>query len=565
MASFHPTRREIILVLTLTVLLGLFLQFDLSLRFTDSSGSDSLFGFKVGFGNRREDEWDEDRRVSGNRGSNRWLEDVETGVEFSKTTRIAGMAEAKVKWDAEEGAPRTEVLAHAPGWTIFDHVYLFNGTWFIVTDNPSTIPLLRLMTSTGNEIWNDDESIKGREPTENDMRIIFPSEAKRLWGHSASLVSGSTLLVNDPAQFLDHYYHFAAELLVGLWRTYASLDPTISAQGITHLPSPSRMIFPHVGAGKWNDYAKMNSFLSRAIFPSMSYEYQNDFLDRADTARAFVFERVVFADRAAAFRGPEFAKTWRTASEAVTLQASKYWWTPVRRNLLEFVGGGSNGELDIGDIGLGVGIEEPEVEEDIEALEAEEGAVREEKEAAEKHRKEKQAQTGKPVITYVSRQEWGRRMLKKESHESLVKELHELEKKYGWEVNIVSMDKLSRDEQIRLAARTTIMMGVHGNGLTHLLWMNAQNPRATVIEFFFPGGFAEDYEFTSRALGIRHFGVWDDEAFTAPDTPQVAYPEGFQGNEIPLKGKVVADLIVQRLLVEKPGRAFDDSDDLLEA
>lgn len=78
------------------------------------------------------------------------------------------------------------------------------------------------------------------------------------------------------------------------------------------------------------------------------------------------------------------------------------------------------------------------------------------------------------------------------------------------------------------------MMGVHGNGLTHLLWMNAQNPRSTVIEFFYPGGFAEDYEFTSRALGIRHYGVWDKETFTAPNTPQVAYPEGFQGNEIPL-------------------------------
>lgn len=96
------------------------------------------------------------------------------------------------------------------------------------------------------------------------------------------------------------------------------------------------------------------------------------------------------------------------------------------------------------------------------------------------------------------------------------------------------MDKLSRDEQIRLAARTTVMMGVHGNGLTHLLWMNNLNPRATVIEFFYPGGFAEDYEFTSRALGIRHYGIWDNEVFTAPDTPQVAYPEGFQGNEIPL-------------------------------
>ncbi|WVR05900.1 hypothetical protein IAU60_002926 [Kwoniella sp. DSM 27419] len=551
MGMVHPTRREIILIIVFTTLLGLFLQFDLSGQFTDTRGSDSLLGFKVGFGGRGGDGREGDGRISGDR----WSDDVDAGIKFGKTDKIAGMSEAKVRW-GEGGATQTEVLAHAPGWTIFDQLYLFNGTWFIVTDNPSSIPLLRLMVSTGNEIWNDEESIKGREPTEKDMRIIFPSEAKRLWGQSASLVSGATFLVNDPPQFLDHYYHFAAELLVGLWRTYASLDPTINAQGVTHLPSPSRMMMPNVGAGKWNDYAKMNSFLSRAIFPSMSYEYQTDFLDRTDTARAFVFERVVFADRAAAFRGPEFGKTWRTAAEAVTLPASKYWWSPVRKNLLEFVGGGGNGELDMaGDVGLGVGIERPEAGDNIDliALEEEEGAMAEEKEEAlEKLRIEKQAKMGKPVITYISRQDWGRRMLKKEGHESLVKELRELEKKYGWEVNIVSMDKLTRDEQIRLSARTTIMMGVHGNGLTHLLWMNAQNPRSTVIEFFFPGGFAEDYEFTSRALGIRHYGVWDDEVFTAPDTPQVAYPEGFQGNEIPLKGKAVADLVVQRLLVEKP-------------
>jgi hypothetical protein len=39
---------------------------------------------------------------------------------------------------------------------------LHNGTWFIVTDEPSHVPLLRLMTSTGKEIWNDEESIQGR-------------------------------------------------------------------------------------------------------------------------------------------------------------------------------------------------------------------------------------------------------------------------------------------------------------------------------------------------------------------------------------------------------------------
>lgn len=42
------------------------------------------------------------------------------------------------------------------------------------------------------------------------MRIIFPSEAKKLWGDSASIVSGATFLINDPPQFLDHYYQYVS-------------------------------------------------------------------------------------------------------------------------------------------------------------------------------------------------------------------------------------------------------------------------------------------------------------------------------------------------------------------
>jgi hypothetical protein len=43
------------------------------------------------------------------------------------------------------------------------------------------------------------------------------------------------------------------------------------------------------------------------------------------------------------------------------------------------------------------------------------------------------------------------------------------------------------------------MLGVHGNGLTHLIWMPA-TPRSAVIEMFFVGGFARDCEsgFTGR-------------------------------------------------------------------
>ena len=113
-------------------------------------------------------------------------------------------------------------------------------------------------------------------------------------------------------------------------------------------------------------------------------------------------------------------------------------------------------------------------------------------------------------------------------------------------------------------------MGVHGNGLTSLVWMKPTQ-RSTVIEFFFPGGFAHDYEYTSRALGMVHYGFWNDRcvlcsanlliqrtdqvrccrSFTSPETPNVNYPPGFQGNEIPIDGAAVARLCVERLTLSE--------------
>lgn len=125
MASFHPTRREIILVLTTTVLLSLFLQFD-SIRFTDPGSPDSFLGFRTGFGHRRQDDWGE---CSKGKEQGKWLEDVDAEVGFPKAAKVAGVAEAKVKW-GEQGAPRTQVLAHAPGESL--RLRKPSGTAFIV-------------------------------------------------------------------------------------------------------------------------------------------------------------------------------------------------------------------------------------------------------------------------------------------------------------------------------------------------------------------------------------------------------------------------------------------------
>lgn len=41
--------------------------------------------------------------------------------------------------------------------------------------------------------------------------------------------------------------------------------------------------------------------------------------------------------------------------------------------------------------------------------------------------------------------------------------------------------------------------------------------------------------------------VFHDRSFTAPDQPSIAYPPGFQGNEIPIDADVVVAIVKARL------------------
>jgi len=210
---------------------------------------------------------------------------------------------------------------------------------------------------------------------------------------------------------ITHYYHWSAELWYGFWRTYSSLDLSISAEGNTTLPPLRRIVFTHLNNVQWQDYANMNQWVVRSSFPSIAMEFIDDWRDRAEMGKAFVFDRVLVADRSAAMHSYNFARFQRTAASAFALPGSTSWWTPIRNNVIQFAG------LDPG-VGSGT--------------------------------------TGTPVITYISRQEWGRRMLIPAHHDKLVQELYKLRDMYGYEVNVVRAEKLSRIEQIRLAARTTV-------------------------------------------------------------------------------------------------------------
>lgn len=174
----------------------------------------------------------------------------------------------------------------------------------------------------------------------------------------------------------------------------------------------------------------MNQWVLRSAFPSISMEFMNDWKERADMGRVFVFDRVVFADRAAAMHGENFLRTQRTAANAFALPGSVNWWSTIRNNVVGFSG-----------------------------LTDSDGAAA------------VQGVSSTPVITYISRQDWGRRMLIQEHHERLVRELYNLRDTYGYEVNVVSMDRLSRIEQFQLAGRTTV---------------STQHARQSILEYHIP-------------------------------------------------------------------------------
>ncbi|KAG8908790.1 hypothetical protein FRB99_003028 [Tulasnella sp. 403] len=438
------------------------------------------------------------------------------GAASAKATKERRVGEDKIVWGTGE-MPYTTLVRHAPGYTIFDNLYMRNGTFYLVKSDtrPTPFPDIRMMISNGAAMGAHD-----REPTEEHMKVITATEARRLFGEHASRVDGTSFVCYDHGEFFSHYYHFSAEILFGLWRTYSSLDLAVLPSGRTNLEPPRRLIAPHIAEEKWRDYAKMNQYVLRATFPSAGLELRHRWEDRVETMRTFYFDRVVLGDRAAASRGEDPRNVEKMTFHADKLPKSPHWWNPMRNNVLAFSG------------------------------------------------VDKTAKS-KPVITYVTRQKWGRRMLARADDDKLVAGLQGLRKKYGWEVNIVSMEELTRDEQIRLAARTTpqlremtgslrqILMGVHGNGLTALLWMQPE-PRTTVMEFFAPNGLVEDYKLTARMLGIKHYAFWNDRYVTFPDVPSKAdlpahgMPETFHSNDIPINADLVIKLCIERLTTPSP-------------
>ncbi|KAJ8689566.1 hypothetical protein PTI98_012460 [Pleurotus ostreatus] len=112
----------------------------------------------------------------------------------------------------------------------------------------------------------------------------------------------------------------------------------------------------------------------------------------------------------------------------------------------------------------------------------------------------------RPVITYIDRQATGRKLVQ-EDHDAFVTALAKFGENHDVEINSVQMEHLSKAEQFDIGTRTDIMVGVHGNGLSHQMWMKAGG---TVLEFYDTGGFMRDYQLLAEAMHHTHYVIWND-------------------------------------------------------
>ncbi|RXW20358.1 hypothetical protein EST38_g5493 [Candolleomyces aberdarensis] len=428
----------------------------------------------------------------------------------------------------------------------------------------------------------------------------------RVW-----VVQGNSLLFNDPSQFLRHYYHFVAELFFGVQAFWNSaFFPAVetsdsefhfstSHSGNPPPPPMHRAIFIHSNADGWRDNPGFNRYFLRAAYPSLTVEHQEDWQDRVKASvegvahgtsgeRVWRFPMALLTDRSASHRGHMCGSlTQRTAAEAWDhmRKVGKLrgihvggWWAPIREAVWKFAGVSAHGGvLDGSQIAFSV----DQTKVDGADKKATTTTTREPVDVGE----EFQAALPMPsevVITYISRQSARNRKLVKEDHEAMVEAVNELvkrkneerevvearvkkaaalaAKKHGsapkggsteeipppWSFDVLQAEHLTKDQQVQAAARTTILLGVHGNGLTHLVWMKPTKV-SSVIEIFCPPGFAHDYWWTARSLGMRHWAMWNDTAKTWPEKPEVNYPDCFQKNAIPVHGPSVAKLIEDRV------------------
>ena len=105
------------------------------------------------------------------------------------------------------------------------------------------------------------------------------------------------------------------------------------------------------------------------------------------------------------------------------------------------------------------------------------------------------------VVAYIDRQNTSRR-LPDAMHEWLIHSLAHMDPRIDFRQ--LHMEDLQPMEQFQAAAQADVLLGVHGNGLTHLFWMP---PNRYVVEMYDHYPFQYDYASAAQMMQHRYLGL----------------------------------------------------------
>ncbi|KAK8850331.1 hypothetical protein IAR55_004248 [Kwoniella newhampshirensis] len=392
--------------------------------------------------------------------------------------------------------PETEWINGVAGFNYFHNLYLTNGTFLIVTSNPDALPPGGISAILSGLSDPDDKYHNHHAALEDRLMVVTPEEAKerRLLRKAAVRKTGISMFFNDikegtQSSFLNHYFH--CEMFLGAWRV-------VTSAGETELPT--RIMYRAEGP-HWRDKARITTWFQQAVLPETRVEDTSIFEDREKSQMTFLFDKIAIADRWAAHRIGQDVKYWNKANaDLPLLEVPTTWMDPLRNQIKRLVMAE----------GCKVEREDPKV----------------------------------PVVVYINRQLTGRRLVDHDAKD-LMNEMIKLDREGVIEFHNAQMETLHRTDQFCLALKADIMMGVHGNGLSHQLWMK---PGSAVIEIMAMTGFARDYAILSEMMGHEYHAVHYNETFTPdkwrrPDGWAIGQGEDFHSSRITVDGKWIAELI----------------------
>lgn len=361
-----------------------------------------------------------------------------------------------------------------------------NGTFYLFTDAEDKVNEQLSKITVGNAEF----------PFKVHPESQRPTASHRLHGTSWIL-----LCPQDQSGLIDHYFHFM-EYLVALWPVdqLHQRQHRATVESVNHVVLGPKLLHHH-----WQRVGQfeMNAALLQALHPNATIWDGDHPLPYASQGTQWVsFERAVITERFGTTTNEEVQHT-NKMDMAVARWAMHHdqtiWEGMKDRVLANFCPGSCRPRASVAFY--------PVLHKTFDGLEY-------------------SACVRKPRLSYISRQQNERRL-----SDGVAQKLEELlTTKWStyFDVQIVYMQNLSPEDQLRLAARTDILLGIHGNGLTHGFWM----PRGgVVVELLVQGSCLRDFQFFA-SVGGQHWVGMNRQGVVSPGHPGFCHHPGWGGLDI---------------------------------